>query len=766
MKKFIGLVKWFHDKAKDANYGFIQHTHKGDLFFHENNIEKGQDINLFKENETVVFASKASEKHKDKLQAIQVRLLSTENDIHFLYDHFLSTLSQKGIYSDYNILQKAVYLRIQHLLEISEDIGVNKELFTSFKNFITKVFSSNQPPSLENIKGLSKVCKDFFPDKYIVYANFIEEQKISQEFKHELWLDDYLETCQVDYICSSVTKFTDEIQNKVFKRCSEKDIINIFFKLIFDLDDSEDNLNLKELKNILSLAQKHSGDQYEKIINEALKICPTHVKLNLWVDGYHQVLEFDDYKLFTITLSTSDQKKFVKKVLKYIHEQKVNITIEELTSLNLIDYHTSKLSESYFNTKLDYSTSIILNTIIELKNQTKLDTRKDIIAAKFRMFDIIINQINDPADILNISGYFDECDGRISHPNRAKSHYKIAKHHPICDGRKFLDKNGEPVKDSEHDKEFWWCANQKCFEPSRKLHTSDQWEKYSLLDFLTILKVDFNQKDLETYLNIINKANRFFKHLKCRDCNHILRPTKQSNYAFYGVNHFNCVNENCKNNEEIYITHCLNGKCEQAIDSRDSVRCKPEGFEQEKCGWYVCTYCLSCCSDDVINTRRNITSQRGIKYSCHTKGHKNLGVISCDKCGDSMLENKSNKTKFKKSLEWFINNKETSPHIIKSGLTQKDKHWFRFSRSNLSQETFRKKINNLMLIGFNIPDYDSYNDVYLISEPNDYVKHNSDLLVCSSCDNIVDLSNDFERANAINYFHKEYFEHEKIKSSI
>lgn len=38
-ERYIGLVKWFHDQAKNANYGFIQHAKLGDLFFHERSIE-------------------------------------------------------------------------------------------------------------------------------------------------------------------------------------------------------------------------------------------------------------------------------------------------------------------------------------------------------------------------------------------------------------------------------------------------------------------------------------------------------------------------------------------------------------------------------------------------------------------------------------------------------------------------------------------------------------------------------------------------------
>lgn len=95
-EKYIGLVKWFHDDVKDANYGFIQHAKLGDLFFHERSIEEGQNLNSFRENEIVVFISQQSKRHAGKLEAINVKLLSTETDLNFLFNHFILILSEKA----------------------------------------------------------------------------------------------------------------------------------------------------------------------------------------------------------------------------------------------------------------------------------------------------------------------------------------------------------------------------------------------------------------------------------------------------------------------------------------------------------------------------------------------------------------------------------------------------------------------------------------------------------------------------------------------
>ena len=74
MEKHVGIVNWFHDKTKDANYGFINHAVLGELFFHEKGIEQGQIINDFKENEVVIFVSQVSKKHTNKLEATHVEI--------------------------------------------------------------------------------------------------------------------------------------------------------------------------------------------------------------------------------------------------------------------------------------------------------------------------------------------------------------------------------------------------------------------------------------------------------------------------------------------------------------------------------------------------------------------------------------------------------------------------------------------------------------------------------------------------------------------
>jgi len=774
-QKYIGLVKWFHDQIKDANYGFIQHVQLGDLFFHERSIEQGQDINSFRENQIVVFIPQDSKRQKGKLEAIEVKHLITENDLTFLFNHFLSLLTEKGKYSDYNIIQKGVHSQIATLIQKTTDTKIVEQLTDRFQDYVNSNLKTENLLNEEYLKGLFKVCKSFFPNNYKTIADLIEK-KISIELAHNFWLEGFLETCQVNYIAEILLTSSQQTKQHIFAKCTEQDKSNIFFKVLYNFEKIDTDIKLKTVKGFLNLSKEFATEQHDKILSATLNICAEYYKLSLWLEDYHQILDFNSYKIYTLTLSPQDQKKFVKKVLKYIHEEKATISLDDFASLGVMDFETSKLAEQVDKSQPDYSTSIILNVISELKNQTKLETRKEASAAQYRIYDIILKQIQEPKDILQITGYFDECAGRCTvsvHEEKNeqgeiinrnvtynRSEHNKPKHHPICDGRKAINKTtNEPVLSEDNQQQYWWCANQKCFKPSRELHNSTDWEKYTLLDFLTILKVAFKEVDLEIYLNIINKANRFLKHLKCRECSSILYPKGKTQYAFYGVSNFSCKTEGCTQKDiDIYLSHCLNGLCEMEIDSRDSVKCKPEGHDPESCGWYVCNFCHSCCSGPQLERRKWVYDNILHKdYTCHLKGHRDLGILSCNKCGDSMESNEINIEEYQRILNWFVTNKDTSERIHKSGKNKFDKWWFVIKRGNESNENFKSKLNKYFQVGFQIPDLEKDKDLQLISEPIACKKHSGDIFTCKSCGHTLDLSSDIEKSRAIKRFHNVKF---------
>lgn len=175
------------------------------------------------------------------------------------------------------------------------------------------------------------------------------------------------------------------------------------------------------------------------------------------------------------------------------------------------------------------------------------------------------------------------------------------------------------------------------------------WEDYTLLDFLKILKIDSSsehaKKEYYKFVGTINRFNRLLDRMYCEECKEILYPIQESNYAHYRVVRFHCENKECsksdktKKENQIYLHHCLNGKCNAIIDSRKSKKC-PNGL-------YICSNekCGCCCSHEMMNRRlKNLQATGGfihenLKNAVINKlGHLERAEHFCYKCGKQMDE--------------------------------------------------------------------------------------------------------------------------------
>lgn len=755
-KKYIGLAKWFHDAQRNADYGFIQHAKLGDIYFNGRNIAKGQSKERFDENDVVIFKSRQSESKKGSLEAIDVVLIENEKEIQFLFEHFLSIFTEKGTYSDYNLLQNKVFQSIQVLYPDVEDLD-KKELIKTFKDFISRCELNYQ-----NAKTIVNLTQKLFKEE--------ENQIIShliiyldRETKYKFWLEEIHDQPDIDFIAEKV--ISENRISQIFDRCDSKTKNEIFFKLVYDLEAIESDQEINQAIKIFELCRKYNEEGYAKVSEKIIDHSPSYVKLSFWLKDFIDYFDYQEFVIYTITLSIKEQKAFLKKVLKLIHEKKVNLTLTDLEKIITTDlklYQEIGIDENELN-DLDFTICIILQVIKDLSNE--------VVTKRETIFEIIANQVNRPKDLLEITGFFDECNGRCEATvNSIKNdegeeidkeiELKKLEEKPrfaiYCDGRKSQSVCTTTGLD------FWWCENKKCYKPERELHSSENWKDYSLLDILTILKVNFQEKDYEVLLNVINKANRFLSHLSCRECKSILRPKGKTNYSFWGVSDFYCKNDNCsKKYEKIYISHCLNGRCGEIIDSRDCVTCKPVGFED--CGWYVCNYCNACCYSLQLKKRKWVYDDiLKSEYKCHLKGHKDLGEIACNKCGTTMNSNEFSEDNFNRTLNWFIENRNNNPYIKKSGQREDGKWWFTFASNNLSIEEYRKKLTSLLKLGFKIPDYDKEDKtLQLIAEPSSKSRaNNKDVFSCPNCNHSIDLNSDYQKYRAMKGFHTNLFKDE------
>ncbi len=213
----------------------------------------------------------------------------------------------------------------------------------------------------------------------------------------------------------------------------------------------------------------------------------------------------------------------------------------------------------------------------------------------------------------------------------------------FCEGR-LANKSHEIFK-----QEFWWCGSQPCFSKCETIHPTNEWEKYTLLDFCEILGLNTDETNkmgdyipkgyYYQFIALINRFNRLLEKLYCKDCGHILYPSDfgTSNFAAYSVVRFQCRNIECNNNEEIYLNHCLNGQCNNIIDSRISERCNN--------GLFICDNCGSCCSHNMLERRLSNLKLTGgyihdnlVKCVNEKLGHLERGEYFCYKCKSEMTE--------------------------------------------------------------------------------------------------------------------------------
>src|SRR5690606_38892599 len=230
------------------------------------------------------------------------------------------------------------------------------------------------------------------------------------------------------------------------------------------------------------------------------------------------------------------------------------------------------------------------------------------------------------------------------------THLAELKRTDVPNGITFCEGRLAKKKHQMFNREFWWCANQPCFSNCETLHESEKWKEYTLLDFLTIL--GFNLDDgnrvgdriekgkYYQFVSTINRFNRLLERMYCEECGHILFPIEDAHFAHHRVVRFHCENTDCSRlHKEIYLHHCLNGKCNGIIDSRKSKKC-PNGL-------YICSNenCGCCCSHDMMNRRlSNLQTTGGyihenLRNAVENKfGHLERAEHYCYQCGELMDE--------------------------------------------------------------------------------------------------------------------------------
>lgn len=392
---------------------------------------------------------------------------------------------------------------------------------------------------------------------------------------------------------------------------------------------NEDVLSLDELIEIIRNTEIETNYR-QKIFSHISERASKVERVSLWLKGYTTKVEFNEVIEVFDKFELNQQPNLLRKLFSLIHRNKVNS----------IDSCLTQLSTLAANQKLNLDVRICLTVIASLNHQQNY-IGENIIS------EIVCQYVNENvSEMVQVYDLFQECRGRtwmtVGEETQKNWFLNIegkefhvdndtvtlnGRNYPFDKEKRNVEIDGEtysfrwskkennifgklydkPIgvtfcdavksqKDETLNRHFYWCCNSKCYSPCQTDHIHLEWSKYSLRDFIKILKLPFEEEKYYRFVSVVNRANRLMKKLTCTSCNNLLRDQRTSEFAFYRVTTFHCTNPECsKLHEVVYLNHCLNWKCLNVVDSRISVTCPN--------GWYICDSCSNCCSQDKLEKR-------------------------------------------------------------------------------------------------------------------------------------------------------------------
>lgn len=551
--------------------------------------------------------------------------------------------------------------------------------FESQKKFIHKVSNLNSSVNFDQFSTViqnlaNNYISEIKQEPSTLNANIDEftkdiqfHQDITRQFLEKILnLIDCEEYKFIDYkqLILFFNKLTEHNLESKISICLCKVDFEILQQLVLESDNSHETtrqlalrlfINNPKFKDFLLLGkdtQKFFDSINQFQCNEIIKSIDETTKLVLWINGNIENFNFENYKEVIYLLPAESQKKFVKKVLYLVATGEARITLPQFLSINSNDYSVNVIFE-------------ILRKMTGGVGLTNHSLKVDMLKAITKS-----NLVNHANDILNISGFFNYCTGRVCEFSREvkpegmnkndthsglnnipfnisvgefvgygklinnKQFYYVKREiqrvsdinfKPIlCDGRLSLKPYTEFPNLSEGQEKFWWCKNQRCFAISRQYNDIEDWENYTLLDFLKIFNIPHNEKNIELLYGTINHVNRFLEHLNCTSCGKLLKPEGRTQYCFYNVSTFSCDNPQCINpDRKVYISHCSNFHCNNTIDSRKSVKCSNS--------WVICNECFACCDEKRLGDRNKFREINGLSQIHWNPPHRGKEIL-CPKC--------------------------------------------------------------------------------------------------------------------------------------
>ncbi len=568
-----------------------------------------------------------------------------------------------------------------------------------------------------------------------IFTHILEHRTIEDIF--QLWIEDHLKGNPdrvIDYISEFIISFDFLIIDRIMQKFQNKERYLILANSLKKIGTIDNDANFQKSSKLLDISKTYLTLFLPNIILQLREQAVLRYRYQFWMDYNIDEFEMEYLSKILPTLQIQEQRKFIKRLFNLIHSGASNITFEII-----------KNNVQITDPRIDISTRIVIKTINEFAAKSVKTKYKDLLYE-------ILSLVQDPQNLQSMTGYFEMCLGRGKSPQTVKGiqgknivvnvvRIDIPLHVDYCEGQ-LANK-----LDTQHQCEFYWCRNEPCYLSVQVSHIGQDWKEYTLRDFFEILHIEYQIDQYYQFLGLLNKINRFIEHLSCFECKKILHPVGSSRFGFWRVNTFHCTNRNCvisQKNEIIYLTHCLNPKCDNIIDNRNN-NAKCLTTNKVSGGWYVCDYCFACCKQDKIQAR---SARLGVHTEEET-GHHDIGVISCYKCGNKMVVSIRDNFRYNEMLNKFKKNNLNNATISKTG-SNGTNNWYIITRKqNISLADFESKLKELKKIGFEVLPKDPQYD-----ENSRLVIENGQYLFCSNsdCDIEIDLKHlDPTKKKALKY---------------
>lgn len=777
----ISIFSKYIDGNKELSKKFIEIyakniSFKGNIILEKINII----INIFSEISNIYnkFIRIIVEKYKSLEYEPFDNLDTLEN---LLEKFIICGIKENDIFS---ILKNQNLSFVKHII-LKSKIKINTEKIEFFVekfsdgDFFSKNFSNNNE------------IQELF--------QFIEDNKIKSSFL-DIFANLYIKNIKKQDENISIFDFGVNARNniqliKIFTNYKLENKIYTFIDALLPVDlmyifDNHDFFNIKDnyqdyiiskfydrnfLRNLFNknkindffrlLDEKNKQYHKEKLIN----YLDDDLKIMLWIDDKITFFDYSNYTNNIINTNHKYQQNFIKKLIYLIANKQLNKSAKDIVSISVNDYSTKIVFELI---------KILINKQQINKNYLKYDLLKIFSGLDF---DSVEN------DILQISDYFNLCHGRTCEYHRPENSpapnlfgdKKLLGNGNIIDGEQYYYvreateyiNNEEQipiacdgrwsVKDGKSNLSkggycFLWCRNKMCFETTRKAQDIANWKNYTLLDFLKILNIPYNEEKIEILYATINHINRFLSHMNCKGCGKLLKPTGSSNYSFYRVSSFSCDNECCRNpDKDVYLSHCSNGYCDGTIDSRISKRCDN--------GWVICHECFACCDKSRLDRRNQTRCLNGLPEIAWAipNGHRGYNIL-CPNCANPMIfkDIQQKQQKCNDVIRDFerlanLNIPQDQKLIPNYGVNSFNKKWFVVYQRGMDRNEFMSYLEYWMSIGLNIADFDNKTRLhYLVSEPiNESSLSRTTHFYCSICNHTYDYTQERDKYWAVKYWH-------------